>query len=86
MGQRLLRIFRAGALAAGLTASAALGAAAIASADEAAAVAREATGGRVLGVQTERKGDALVYRVKVLLDDGRVQIITVDGDSGRAGD
>ncbi|MDQ2695767.1 MAG: peptidase [Pseudomonadota bacterium] len=82
----MLRILRAGALAAGLAAGAVAAAAAVSSADEAAAVARDATGGRVLAVQTERRGDVLVYRVKVLLGDGRVQIITVDGGSGRVGD
>jgi hypothetical protein len=49
--------------------------------DQAAAIVRDLTGGRVLGVRAvERKG-RLVYRVKVL-KDGHVRIYHVDGSSG----
>ena len=49
------------------------------SADRAAAIARDATGGRVLKVQ--RKGK--VYQVRVLLDGERVRNVKVDARSGR---
>jgi uncharacterized membrane protein YkoI len=49
----------------------------------AAAAARTATGGRVLGVTAGRKGGRTVYRVKVLLPGGRMRTVTVDGRSGR---
>lgn len=49
------------------------------SADRAATIARNATGGRVLKVQ--RKGD--VYQVRVLLDGERVRNVKVDARSGR---
>lgn len=49
--------------------------------DEAAAIVRARTGGRVLGVRAMRRGDRVVYRVKVL-DKGYVRIYRVDGRSG----
>lgn len=51
------------------------------SSDRAAAVARSATGGRVLNISLKRKG-APRYRVKVLLDGKRVRTIEVDARSG----
>jgi len=51
-------------------------------ASAAAAAARRATGGRVLGVSPRRAGGRVIYRVKVLLPDGRVRSVTVDGSSG----
>ena len=51
----------------------------------AAAAARAATGGRVLGVRAQSAGGRTVYRVKVLLPGGRVRTVTVDGASGRVG-
>ena len=56
---------------------------------DAGAAAREAaamTGGRVLDVQTSREGGRQVFHVKVLLDDGRVKIIQLDGASADAPD
>jgi uncharacterized membrane protein YkoI len=52
---------------------------AVISADRAAAIARSATGGRVLNVQ--RRG--AVYRVRVLLDGERVRNVSVDARTGR---
>ncbi len=49
---------------------------------DAGAAARQAaamTGGRVLDVQHGQAGGNPVYFVKVLLDDGRVKVIRVDG-------
>lgn len=53
------------------------------SADRAAAIAAEATGGRVLSVDRQAGDDGVVYRVKVLMSDGRVRVIRIDGASGR---
>ena len=53
--------------------------AAMISPDRAAAVARGATGGRVLKV--DRKGN--VYRVRLLLDGQRVRNVKVDARTGR---
>lgn len=49
--------------------------------DEAAALARQITGGRVLDIQTEERNGRTVYRIKVLLD-GRVRVVWVDAQSG----
>ena len=49
------------------------------SSDQAAAIARRATGGRVLKVK--RKGG--VYQVRVLLDGERVRNVSVDARTGR---
>lgn len=49
------------------------------SADQAASIARRATGGRVLKVK--RKGG--VYHVRVLLDGERVRKVNVDARTGR---
>lgn len=40
------------------------------------------TGGRVLSVNEEERGGVHVYRVKVLLPEGRVRTIFVDKQSG----
>ena len=47
--------------------------------DQAAAIAREQTGGRVLRVQLQGKS----YRVKLLLSGERVKTVRVDADSGK---
>ncbi len=49
--------------------------------EAAAAIARERTGGRVLRVRPRRPG-AEAYRVRVLLPDGRVRTVVVDGRTG----
>ena len=50
--------------------------------DQAAEIARQATGGRVLGV--DRRGNGRPwYRVKVLVDGQRVRYIVVDAVDGR---
>ena len=48
----------------------------------AADAARRATGGRILRVQRQGRGDGVVYRVKVLLPGGKVRTVRVDGASG----
>ena len=51
--------------------------------DRAAALARDATGGDVLGVRTVRRGGKTLYQVKVLLPGGRVRVVPIDAESGR---
>ena len=53
------------------------------SSSEAAAIVREETGGRVLGVKSEKRDGTRVYRVKVLLPKGRVRYYAVDRRTGR---
>jgi uncharacterized membrane protein YkoI len=50
---------------------------------EAASSAHNFTGGKVLKVNTIR-GDKIDYRVKILLPEGRVRNIIIDGDNGEA--
>ena len=52
-------------------------------ADEAAAVVRGVSGGRILDVRLDGDARPPVYRVKVLLDGGRVRIYVVDAGTGR---
>lgn len=49
--------------------------------DEAAAIVRSRTGGKVLSVRTAQRGGSVVYRVKVL-KGGYVRIYQVDARSG----
>lgn len=49
----------------------------------AAALARSAHGGKVLNVERVESGGRVIYRVKLLLDGGRIRIVTVDGSSGK---
>ena len=53
------------------------------SADEAAALVRAASGGRILGVRLDNEARPPVYHVKVLLDGGRVRAYLVDASSGQ---
>ncbi len=46
---------------------------------KAAEIARERYGGKVLKVTEVSKGSTVVYRVKLLLDSGRVKLVTIDG-------
>lgn len=50
---------------------------------QAAESARQAFGGKVLSVDELKEGGRVLYRVKLLLDGGRIKIVTVDGDSGQ---
>lgn len=50
---------------------------------KAADAAKAAHGGKVLKVEEVEKNGHKVYRVKLLLDGGRIKIVTVDGDSGK---
>ncbi len=53
------------------------------SADEAAALVRAQSGGRILGLRLESRAQPPVYRVKVLLDGGRVRVYRVDASTGK---
>jgi hypothetical protein len=50
--------------------------------DEAAARAREATGGRVLAVDASRARGDPVFLVRVLTPDGEVRVIVIDAETG----
>jgi hypothetical protein len=52
------------------------------SADEAAALVRATSGGRILGVRAANGARGPVFHVKVLLDGGRVRVYVVDAVSG----
>lgn len=54
--------------------------------DRAANAAREATGGRVLGVQGAEQDGRPGYRVRILQPDGRVRSLHFDPDSGKMRD
>lgn len=54
-------------------------AAAVADAGEAARQAAANSGGKVIDVQTSSKDGQPVYLVKVLLEDGRVKVVTIAG-------
>jgi uncharacterized membrane protein YkoI len=56
---------------------------AVASRDEAAAVAQRQTGGRVLSVERSDAGGRSVWRVKVLTKAGEVRVIMLDATTGR---
>ncbi len=49
--------------------------------DQAAAIVRDRTGGRVLGVRAVERNGRVIYQVKVL-KNGHVRIYNVDGSSG----
>ena len=52
------------------------------SADQAAVLVRAKSGGRILSVALEGRAGAPVYRVKVLLEGGRVRVYRVDASNG----
>ena len=54
--------------------------------DRAANAAREATGGRVLGVQSGNQDGQNGYRVRILQPDGRVRSLHFDPHSGAVRD
>nr|WP_282571440.1 PepSY domain-containing protein [Methylonatrum kenyense] len=44
---------------------------------------REETGGRVLSAEEVQRGNRTVYRIRVLMGEGRVRVVEVDPRSGR---
>ena len=53
--------------------------------DQAAAIARQQSDGRVLSVDRVQSGQRAVWRVKLLTGRGEVRVIYVDAATGRAG-
>jgi hypothetical protein len=51
--------------------------------DDAAAVAQQASSGRVLSVDRSEAGGRVVWRVKILTARGEVRVILVDAATGR---
>jgi uncharacterized membrane protein YkoI len=51
--------------------------------DDAAAMAQQATGGRVLAVDQAQREGRLVWRVKLLTPKGEVIVVLIDAASGR---
>jgi len=51
--------------------------------DQAAAVAQQVSGARVLSVEKAERGGRAVWRVKVLSARGEVKVILIDAASGR---
>jgi len=49
------------------------------SSSEAAQIARDRFGGQVLKVQAQGEGKKRKYKVRLLLDDGRVKEVTIQG-------
>lgn len=47
--------------------------------DQAVRMVQQQTDGRILSVDTVRRGNRVIYRIKVLTPEGRVRVITVDG-------
>lgn len=52
-------------------------------ADQAAAIVRDRTGGRVLNVRPTAESGRAGYAVKILLNEGRVRTVVIDAKSGR---
>lgn len=51
--------------------------------DAAAALAQQATGGRVLAVDQAQREGRLVWRIKLLTPQGEVIVVLIDAASGR---
>lgn len=51
--------------------------------DEAAAAARQATGGRVLSVDKAQVGNRSAWRVKLVTAGGEVRVVMIDAATGR---
>jgi uncharacterized membrane protein YkoI len=51
--------------------------------DDAATMAQQATGGRVLAVEQAQREGRLVWRVKLLTPQGDVIVVLIDAASGR---
>ncbi len=49
----------------------------------AAAIAKKLYGGKVMSIDSRERDGRLIYRVKLLQDDGRLRNVRVDGRTGR---
>lgn len=47
--------------------------------EQAVRMVKQQTDGRILSVDTVRRGDRIIYRIKVLTPEGHVRVIEVDG-------
>lgn len=54
--------------------------------EQAVRMVKQQTEGRILSVDTVRRGDRIIHRVKVLTPKGRVRVIEVDGGRVDNGD
>ncbi len=52
------------------------------SAGQAAAIVQRRFGGQVVDVDTVQSGGRVIYRVRILQDDGRVRTVRVNGETG----
>lgn len=52
--------------------------------DEAVRIVQRQTDGRILSAEQVRRGNRIIYRIKVLTPKGHVRVITIDG--GRVND
>jgi uncharacterized membrane protein YkoI len=68
---------------AALVAAASLSAWAAVSRDDAAAMAQQASGGRVLAVERAETGGRAVWRVKVVTPRGDVRVVLIDVATGQ---
>lgn len=50
--------------------------------EQAVRMVQQQTNGRILSVDTVRRGNRIIYRIKVLTPEGHVRVIEIDG--GRA--
>ncbi len=50
--------------------------------DQAVTLVRDTYGGQVLQATSRKTGERLVYRIRVLTDDGHVRTFVVDADTG----
>lgn len=50
---------------------------------QAAALVQKQFGGKILKVDTFERGGRVIYRVKILQEDGRIRTLNVDGQSGK---
>ena len=51
--------------------------------DDAASIAQQVSGGRVLAVDMSERNNRTVWRVKVLTAQGEVKVLLIDAASGR---
>ena len=51
--------------------------------DDAASIAQQASGGRVLAVERTERDGRVVWRVKVVTAQGEVKVLLIDAASGR---
>ncbi len=50
--------------------------------DKAAKKIRKQTGGKILSAKKTKKGNRIIYKIKVLLPNGKVKVFSVDPDKG----